>query len=684
MDYGFSRRQQIEEKLAEDNKKLSVLKESLAAADNLTSTMVSILNQFDERLLKLEETILPVHRKTKDLQRMRDNIDKTIVAFDHVISYHHVPRTVEPVLRRGPSRQVDRYIECMVKLSDAVKFFRENNPDSPELNNVVQLFDNGKEGLKKEFQSLLTRHTRPAQPQQLLQALKDCESLSASDKDSNSPIGKLVSFPVKATSDISKIAKWLLSSGKSPELKKTYAEIRSNNLLKELISVKEYVREKGLQGSSPRKFSTAKDTPKKTNRRGANYHRKASSILRKDSVQSVGAGISKGSGLPTITDEDVVDIELEPFLDIVTCAEKLFEAEFALLTSVIPNGRTVFDSLIQGSLALIEQDGSKFVTYANQCVSRRDHPQVVNIFPAINHLKSKLPGYVAVLKDANEHCRSKIPKLISELDSTSTKVLEDFTDSVKSDPGKESNMPKDGTVHELTSNVMLFLQQLSENQVVVGGVLASQHHGSYQTDSKGEECLSQYMGHVLGALKLNLENKSRYYVDSGLAAIFLLNNYNFILNALNRHGLLELVQKSAHDIRSIYTSVITEQKKKYLKCWDKFAGYLSDDNKQGITIHAEPGSRLKDKEKQIVKEKLKSFNNDLEDLVKVHRMWSVPDAAITEELHNAVKKMIVPPYCAFRDRYRMVQFTKNIEKYLKHTPEGVEEFISKLFDQSSV
>lgn len=36
-----------------------------------------------------------------------------------------------------PGRQVDRYIALMEKLTKAVAFFKENNPDSPELNTVV-------------------------------------------------------------------------------------------------------------------------------------------------------------------------------------------------------------------------------------------------------------------------------------------------------------------------------------------------------------------------------------------------------------------------------------------------------------------------------------------------------------------------------------------------------------------
>ena len=43
-------------------------------------------------------------------------------------------------------------------------------------------------------------------------------------------------------------------------------------------------------------------------------------------------------------------------------------------------------------------------------------------------------------------------------------VLMEFIDSVKSDP--DSHMPKDGTVHELTSNTMMFVLQLSSNMQV--------------------------------------------------------------------------------------------------------------------------------------------------------------------------------------------------------------------------
>ena len=51
-----------------------------------------------------------------------------------------------------------------------------------------------------------------------------------------------------------------------------------------------------------------------------------------------------------------------------------------------------------------------------------------------------------------------------------------------------------------------------------------------------------FQGDVLGALKLNLENKSRVYLDPALAGIFLLNNYYFVLTSLDRQVNFKLIK----------------------------------------------------------------------------------------------------------------------------------------------
>ena len=63
------KKREIEAKLEEETASIAWLKESLQKSDNLATNMLNILTSFEERLCKLESTILPVHKETTDLQR---------------------------------------------------------------------------------------------------------------------------------------------------------------------------------------------------------------------------------------------------------------------------------------------------------------------------------------------------------------------------------------------------------------------------------------------------------------------------------------------------------------------------------------------------------------------------------------------------------------------------------------
>nr|XP_006812104.1 PREDICTED: exocyst complex component 7-like [Saccoglossus kowalevskii] len=158
----------IDDKLQQESSNLNILKESLNKSNQLTNNMVSILTSFENRLQKLEATIIPVHRETINLQQLQENVEKTLSSFDHVINYYDVAREVEGTIREGPSGNIQKYIECMARVEDAVAFFKENNPSSPELHTAMSLFETGKEGLEREFRTLLTRHSKPVPPVSIL------------------------------------------------------------------------------------------------------------------------------------------------------------------------------------------------------------------------------------------------------------------------------------------------------------------------------------------------------------------------------------------------------------------------------------------------------------------------------------------------------------------------------------
>ena len=81
------RKHDSDAKLQLEKENLAWLKEQCAESERLTSGMVDILESFEVRLGKLEETILPVYQETGNLQRRQENIDKTLTELDHVINF---------------------------------------------------------------------------------------------------------------------------------------------------------------------------------------------------------------------------------------------------------------------------------------------------------------------------------------------------------------------------------------------------------------------------------------------------------------------------------------------------------------------------------------------------------------------------------------------------------------------
>jgi len=65
--------------------------------------------------------------------------------------------------------------------------------------------------------------------------------------------------------------------------------------------------------------------------------------------------------------------------------------------------------------------------------------------------------------------RSKFASILNTLHTTGAKALEDLVDNIRCDPSTQ--LPRDGTVHELTSNVLVFLEQLLDYTDTIAGVL---------------------------------------------------------------------------------------------------------------------------------------------------------------------------------------------------------------------
>uniref|UniRef100_A0A669PVX8 Exocyst complex component 7 n=2 Tax=Phasianidae TaxID=9005 RepID=A0A669PVX8_PHACC len=656
--------------------------------------MVSILSSFESRLMKLENSIIPVHKQTENLQRLQENVEKTLSCLDHVISYYHVAKDTEKIIKEGPTGRLEEYLNCMDKIQKAVEYFQDNNPDSPELNRVKSLFERGKESLESEFRSLMTRHTKPVPPILILDLISGDDEMDTQEEMS------LEHLPESVLHDVIRISGWLVENGRNQDFMTVYFQIRSVQLDRSIKGLKDHFRKNSSSTGvpySPAIQNKRKDTPTKKPIKRPGTIRKAQNLLKQYSQHGLDGKKGASNLIPMEGRDDVFDIEIDAYIHCVSAFVKLAQSEYQLLTEIVPehHQKKTFDSLIQESLDNLIMEGDNIVSAARKAIIRHDYSAVLTIFPILKHLKQMKPEFDQVLQGTAAGTKNKLPGLITSMETTGAKALEEFADNIKNDPDKEYNMPKDGTVHELTSNAILFLQQLLDFQETAGAMLASQVLGdtynipldpretsssasSYSSEFS-RRLLSTYICKVLGNLQLNLLSKSKVYEDPALSAIFLHNNYNYILKSLEKSELIQLVAVTQKTAERSYRELIEQQIQTYQRSWLKVTDYISERN---LPVF-QPGVKLKDKERQMIKERFKGFNDGLEELCKIQKAWAIPDVEQRDKIRRAQKTIVKETYGAFLNRYSNVPFTKNPEKYIKYQVDQVGEMIEKLFDTSA-
>ncbi|XP_015239015.1 PREDICTED: exocyst complex component 7 isoform X7 [Cyprinodon variegatus] len=714
-----ARKREIEEKLKQEQETLSFIRENLEKSDQLTKGMVSILSSFESRLMQLENSIIPVHKQTENLQRLQENVDKTLYCLDHVISYYHVAKDTDRIIREGPSGRLDEYLVCIAKIQKAVEYFQDNNPDSPELNTVKARFEKGKELLEAEFRSLLSRYSKPVPPVLILDAITVDEEIDLQEEV------VLEHLPEAVLQDIICISSWLVEYGRNQDFMTVYFQIRSSQLDRSIKGLKEHFRKNSASSGilySPAVQTKRKDTPTKKAPKRPVYIpgtiRKAQNLLKQYSQHGLD-GKKGGSNLTPLEGydndlrvklhsdalnekhaatgkDDVLDIEIDSYIHCISAFVKLAQSEYALLTEIIPehHQKKTFDSLIQEALDNLMMEGDNIVSAARRAIMRHDYSAVLTIFPILRHLKMNKSEFDSTLQGTAASTKNKLPTLITSMETIGAKALEEFADSIKNDPDKEYNMPKDGTVHELTSNAILFLQQLLDFHETAGAMLASQVLGdtynipldpretssaSSSTSDFNKRLLSSYICKVLGNLQLNLLSKSKVYEDSALSAIFLHNNYNYILKSLEKSELIQLVNVTQRKAENSYRELMKQQIDAYQRSWQKVLDNLTDRNMPVF----QPGAKLRDRERQAIKDKFKGFNDGLEELCKIQKGWAIPDKEQRDTIRQSQKKIVSDAYRTFLQRCTNISFTKNPEKYHKYRPEEVEEMIEKLFDTSA-
>ncbi|KAK5640808.1 hypothetical protein RI129_009355 [Pyrocoelia pectoralis] len=664
----------------------NLLKERITKSTQITKGIDGILNTFEQRLSRLEDTILPVYNETENLQKCQYNIERTLQALDNVINYYEVSSLVEDVIEKGPSVDSDdleklhTYLQSLNQLAVAQKYFEKHIPQSVELDNVTTLFNKGSDKLHYEFKTILDKWNKPMLPVTLLNLINNDEDTSNEDV----PLSP-VQIPESTKIVLIKIANWLLDHNRDEYLT-VYGKIRGGVLQRSLTLLRNHQRSvsggsvQGIAGSPmlKPKFQNRHEASRRPSTRRLHqvFEKKAGRMLLRAS-QTIEQ--STGLALGTRRASTHLDQEMENYLVCVVALHKLMQVEQSLMKGIITptHQPRVFELIIRDAMDTIVQDGENIAARAKRCINRHDFCAVLVLFPILKQLLILKPDFERTIEECDPNVKSKFDSILHTLHTTGAKALEDFIESLRSD--SVTQLPKDGTVHELTSNVLMFLEQLLEYISTLGRVLMDDLNYSSQLDKlkatdKNKAILGLYIKKVLVQLNHTLLSKSEQYGEIALKALFRLNNNNYVLKSLQRSSLLELYRISEPKCEQYYYNSIQEQKKSYSASWSKLLGYIwSTDDMPVNLLH---GDRMRDKDRALIKERFA----ELEEIARVQRSYSIPDVELRESLKRDNKEYIVPKYNAFYELYGSMNFSKNPDKYVKYKPDEVSAVIDRFFD----
>ncbi|XP_066978184.1 exocyst complex component 7 isoform X1 [Macrobrachium rosenbergii] len=699
------RKTDVSRKLEKEMTQLGILRDVLSRSGHVATNVGSILDSFEHRLARLETTILPVYQQTGNLQRRQANTEKTLQELDYVIAFYNVAGQVEGVVRERPSSiGVPQYLEAMDRLADACRYFEQNNPQSVEIENVTTLFEAGTDALSKEFRDELKKYQKPVPPVVTIELL-DEEELS------EDTISGVELVPPGVREDLRAIASWLDKHGNTDRLT-VYAKLRSDALSQSLQALRDHQRsssiERGgnpgsLNSPGPLRTRVAKmDTLPKS--RTEKISNRANRMLKK---AMAGQLASRRQGSPghasyslhgTLSpqhattpgiagEEGLEDSDVELYLNQVTALHRLAFAELLLAQQLVPEDRVTrtFELILRDPMDQLVAEGENLAAQARRSVGRGDHQAVLSILAMLRHVTSMQPEYDRLLTNCQTSIRSKFAAIINMLQDTCVKALDGFVESVKSDG--ERALPKDGTVHEVTSNALIFTEQLLEYATTLSPMLqrdpsisagvANLPRGVDQS-LLAKALLGAYIKRVLVNLGLALVSRSEAYGDPTLRAVFRLNNYNYILKTLHSSELLNLVSLVEPQCDKMYNDQIMEQKRLYSQSWSRVLHYLV--NHEDVPLSVIQAGKLRDRDRQLIKDKFAGFNREIEEMSKVQRSYSIPDRELRESLKRDNMEYILPKYQAFYDKYLNVAFTKNTEKYIKYSPADVSTMVDKFFD----
>ena len=339
--------------------------------------------------------------------------------------------------------------------------------------------------------------------------------------------------------------------------------------------------------------------------------------------------------------------------------------------------------------------------------------------------RKPLSDFATTVRELNIHIKSNLTtdcflayemiEIISQisirLDSKTGELKSDFADALK--PIRETaklsipeliddirrrvqsmaNLPMDGASVPYTTEIMNRLQNMTLYPRSLASILASLGDGNWTYGSSGvagsttslpslksfdvgadrSQLLAHYILDTMETLLTSLEGKARMLIKSkSLLGVFMANNVAVIDRIIRSSDLSTILSSGGAPAK------IDSWRKKgtstYLDSWREPCSALLDvqytnrggrppSGSNGVIDSAAVIKGLGSKDRDMIKEKFKSFNASFDELSSRHKSMAM-EREVRSQLAREVQAMIEPLYSRFWDRYHEVDKGKG--KYVKY------------------
>ncbi|KAM1618141.1 hypothetical protein ACFX1R_018333 [Malus domestica] len=630
------------------------LRLSLQKSQGIGSALEKAGNRFEEinhRLPSLEAAVRPIRADKEALAAVGGHINRAVGPAAAVLKVFDAVHGLEKSLLSDPRSDLPGYLSVMKRLEEALRFLGDNCGLAIQwLEDIVEYLEDNAvaddrylSNLKKSLKSLRELQSEEEKADLdgglLEAALEKLENEFRRLLTENS-----VPLPMSSSSSLGEqacIAPSPLPVLVIQKLQAILGRLIANNRLEKCISIYVEVRSSNVRASL----------------QALNLDYLEISIAEFNDVLSIEGYISKwGKHLEF-------------------AVKHLFEAEYKLCNDVFE--RIGLDVWMGCFAKIAAQAGIlAFLQFGKTVTESKKDPikllKLLDIFASLNKLRldfNRLFGGPACIE-----IQILTRDLIKSVIDGAAEIFWELLLQVKLQ--RQNPPPQDGSVPKLVSFITDYCNKLlgDDYKPILTQVLII--YRSWKHEKFQEGLLINEVLEIVKAIELNLEAWIKAYEDTSLASLFAMNNHWHLYKHLKGTKLGVLLGgawlREHEQYKDYYFTVFLRDS------WGKLPGHLS---REGLILFSGGRATARD----LVKKRLKSFNETFDDMYKKQSSWVMSDKDLREKTCQLIVQAVVPVYRSYMQNYGpLVEQDASSSKYAKYSVQTFEKMLMSLFQPKPV